>query len=215
MRDTFKVRDWHLGLAAAINAMVPEMRKRTGKKPLHDVIATSTAIISVEQIEQAIYVIHGQRVMLDKDLAAFYGVQTKRLNEQVRRNTARFPSDFVFQLSKSERNEVVANCDHLAQLKYSPTLPYAFTEHGAIMAATVLKSGRAVQMSLLVVRAFVRLRHILAEHRELARRVEALEREFTKKTDEHERHICRIYQILDELMNPTVPPKKRRIGFVG
>jgi hypothetical protein len=95
----------------------------------------------------------GEKVMLDADLAELYGVETKRLNEQVLRNIERFPDDFMFRLSAEEKAEVVANCDHLAKLKYSPSLPYAFTEHGALMLGNVLKSELAVEMSLMVVRA--------------------------------------------------------------
>ena len=101
-------------------------------------------VIQVEAIERRILLIHGQKVMLDADLADFYGVQTKRLNEQVKRNRKRFPSDFLFRLTEEERDEVVAKCDHLSRLKYSSTLPYAFTEHGAVMAASVLNSDRAI-----------------------------------------------------------------------
>ena len=187
----------------------------TRRKPTRAVPKDNADLVPLARIEQTILQVHGQRVMRDSDLAAFYGVSTKRLNEQIRRNRDRFPDDFVFQLSQAERQEVVANCDHLAQLKYSPTLPYAFTGHGALMAATVLKSPHAVQVSVLVVRAFVRLRHILAEHRELARRIEALEREFADRTDAHEQHIRRIYDLLDELMNPPALHRKGRIGFVG
>jgi hypothetical protein len=96
------------------------------------------------RIAQQILVIRDQKVMLDADLAALYGVPTKRLNQQVKRNAERFPEDFMFQLSRSERDEVVANCDHLRQLRFSPTMPFAFTEHGALMAASVLNSPRAV-----------------------------------------------------------------------
>lgn len=97
-------------------------------------------IIPLGQIEKRILVIRGQGVMLDADLAGLYGVSTKRLNEQVRRNLDRFPEDFMFQLTAKEKAEVVANCDHLAKLKFSPVLPHAFTEHGAIMVASVLNT---------------------------------------------------------------------------
>ena len=102
-------------------------------------------VIPVEMIERKILLIRGEKVMLDADLAALYGVTTKRLNEQVKRNRERFPNDFMFQLTEEEKAEVVANCDHLKRLKFSPTLPYAFTEHGAIMLASVLNSPLAVQ----------------------------------------------------------------------
>ena len=116
--------------------------------------------------------------MLDADLAALYGVSTKRLNEQVRRNRERFPPDFLVELTAQEKTEVVANCDHLARLKYSSSLPFAFTEHGAIMAANVLNSPRAVTVSVMVVRAFVRLRQMLASHVELAGKLAELEKRY-------------------------------------
>src|SRR5512137_2989191 len=114
------------------------------------------AVIPIGQIEERILLIRGQRVMLDADLAGLYGTTTKRLNEQVKRNRSRFPEDFMFQLTKKEKAEVVAICDHLAKLKFSPVLPNAFTEHGAIMVASVLNSKRAIEVSVYVVRTFVR-----------------------------------------------------------
>ena len=102
------------------------------------------SLTRVERIERLILVIRGQRIMLDADLARLYGVSTKRLNEQVKRNRERFPARFMFQLTAEEKAEVVANCDHLRNLKFSPVLPNAFTEHGAIMAATVLNTSRAI-----------------------------------------------------------------------
>jgi len=121
----------------------------------------SGGIIPIERVQDRILLVRGQKVIIDADLAVLYGVNTKRLNEQVKRNRKRFPQDFVFQLSESEKDEVVANCDHLERLKYSPSTPYAFTEHGALMAATVLKTEQAVQVSVYVVRAFVQLRRLL------------------------------------------------------
>jgi ORF6N domain len=104
------------------------------------------AAASVAAVENRIQTLRGQRVLLDADLAGLYGVDTKRLNEQVKRNLSRFPLDFMFQLTTEEKAEVVANCDHLAKLKFSKSLPFAFTEHGAIQAANVLSSPEAVQM---------------------------------------------------------------------
>ena len=140
-----------------------------------------------------------------RDLASLYGVETKRLNEQIRRNPDRFPEDFMFQLNKAEKDEVVANCDHLSNLKFSPTLPYALTEHGAIMAATVLNSEQATQMSVLVVRAFVRLRHMLIEVEELKRKVEAMEESLDERFQI-------VFEALNQLMHgdETTRPK---IGF--
>ena len=106
------------------------------------------AIVPVGKIEERILLIRGEKVIVDADLSEFYGVPTKRLNEQVKRNKDRFPDDFMFQISAEEKSEVVANCDHLSKLKYSKSLPYAFTEHGAIMAASVLNSKKAVEVSV-------------------------------------------------------------------
>ncbi len=166
-----------------------------------------------ERIDRAILVLRGQRVMLDADLAALYGISTKAFNQAVKRNAERFPEDFRFQLAAAERDEVVAKCDHLRGLKFSSARPWAFTEHGAIMAATVLHSQRAVAVSILVVRAFVRLRQILSAHKDLAERIATLERQFTDKSAEHEAHIRQIYELIDELMTPPPPAGKRRIGF--
>jgi phage regulator Rha-like protein len=192
------------------------MPRVTRKKQARAAAKNAGALIPLDRIEQTIYRIHGQRVMLDTDLAAFYGVETKALNRAVKRNQARLPEDFCFQLSEDEtdalRCQIGTSNAGRGGRRYRP---FAFTEHGAIMAATVLRSKRAVQVSVLVVRAFVRLRQILAEHHDLARKIEALEREFVHKTDEHEAHIRRIYEILDDLMNPSAPPRKGRIGFVG
>jgi hypothetical protein len=107
----------------------------------------------------------GHRVMIDTDLASIYGVTTKRLNEQVKRYRQRFPEDFMFQLNKKEKSEVVANCDHLKNLKFSPNMPFVFTEHGAIMLAAVLNSPVVIDASIHVVRAFVKLREILSTHK--------------------------------------------------
>jgi len=167
------------------------------------------AVIEVGAIQQKIFLIRGQKVIIDADLADFYGVPTKRLNEQVKRNADRFPEDFVFQLDKEEKDELVAKCDHLSKLKYSPSLPRAFTEHGALMAATVLNSPRAAQMSVFVVRAFVRMREVVSEYTELARRVNALEGHLAH----HDENIRAIVKAIKELMKPEDPPKMRQIGF--
>lgn len=126
----------------------------------------------------AIITLRGQRVMLDRDLARLYGTETKRLNEQVKRNRRRFPEDFMFQLTPAEKEEVVANCDHLKPLRFARTNPYAFTEHGAVMLACVLNTERAMQTSILVVRAFVAFRRLTTSHAELSARMDALEKKF-------------------------------------
>ena len=116
--------------------------------------------------------------MLDVDLAEIYGVKTKRLNEQVKRNILRFPSDFMFQLSEEEKEEVVAKCDHLSKLKFSVSNPYAFTEHGALMLASVLNSVLAIETSVLIVRAFVKLRELLSTNAELSKKIMELEKKY-------------------------------------
>lgn len=125
----------------------------------------------LELIASKILVLRGQRVMIDADLAELYGVPTKALNQAIKRNVERFPNDFMFQLTAAEKQEVVTNCDHLRNLKFSRTLPYAFTEHGAIQAANVLSSAQAIKVGIYVVRAFVRLRELFLLNTELAQRL--------------------------------------------
>ena len=162
-------------------------------------------VVPVERVEETILYIRGQRVILAADLARLYGVTTKRLNEQVKRNRDRFPEDFIFQLSTKEKAEVVANCDHLSNLKFSRTRPYAFTEHGAIMAASVLNTPRAVEASIFVVRAFVKLRQMVAAHKDLEKKLAALERKYDKE-------FKIVFEAIAELMTPPEKPR-RKIGF--
>ena len=167
-------------------------------------------------IDHRIIALRGQRVILDADLAAIYGVSTKRLNEQVKRNEDRFQADFAFQLTAAEKSEVVANCDHLQRLKFSPVLPRAFTEHGAIMAANVLNSRRAVQMSVFVVRAFVKMRLAFADSRELAQKLALLEQELKIRLDVHEAAIVDVLQRIMKILDPAPPlpePPPAEIGF--
>lgn len=176
--------------------------------------------VTVHRIEPRIQLVRGIKVIIDADLAELYGVPTKRLNEQVKRNIERFPPDFLLQLTAAEKAEVVANCDHLAKLKFSRALPYAFTEHGAIQAANVLASAQAVEMGIYVVRAFVKLREAAIEHRDLAKRLDALEEKTEALAMDHDSFSrntrVQLRQVLDalrELMVPPDPPK-RPIGFV-
>jgi len=157
-----------------------------------------------------ILLLRSQRVMLDADLADLYGVTTKRLNEQVKRNVERFPDDFMFQLNTEEKAEVVANCDHLAKLKFSPSLPYAFTEHGALMLGNVLKSSRAIEVSLLVVRAFVQIREMLSAHKDISAKLDQMER----KLSSHDQAIAGLIDAIRQLMNPPAPAR-RGIGFTA
>lgn len=152
-----------------------------------------------------IITIRGHRVLLDADLAEVYGVTTKRLNEQVRRNAKRFPRDFAFRLKAEEKAELVTNCDRFDRLKHSTALPLAFTEHGAVMAASVLNSKRAVDTSVYVVRAFVQMRQTLAAHGDLAQRLTELEREYDAQ-------FRVVFDAIRALMEPPTPAR-RRIGF--
>ena len=163
----------------------------------------------IAQLESAIYLIRGQRVMFDSDLAAIYGVTTKRLNEQVRRNISRFPEDFAFQLTAEEltnlRSQIATSSFHGGR-RYRP---WVFTEHGAIMLASVLNSDIAAQASVRVVRAFVRLREMVAANAQLAANLEELER----RLDSHDEAIVDLFAALKQLLEPAEPPKKREIGF--
>jgi hypothetical protein len=152
--------------------------------------------------------VRGQRVMLDADLTALFGVSTRALNQAIKRNLDRFPADFLFRLNPEEKAEVVTNCDHLSGLKFSRHLPYAFTEHGAVMAATVLNSKRAAEVSVFVVRAFVRMRQLLASHRELALKLADLER----RGASHDTSIRWLVSAIRQFLQPPAPPR-RKIGF--
>jgi hypothetical protein len=179
------------------------------------------------KISSLILAIRGQKVILDGDLAKLYGVSTKRINEQVRRNADRFPEDFVFQLSAQEDNDLrsqIATSNGRTVREQHPIkrtrggrryLPYAFTEHGAIMAANVLNSPRAVQMSVFVVRAFVRMRSMMRDKGELAWRLTMLEKELKERLDVHESAIVSILQrIMDIIDPPDLPgPPRKTIGF--
>jgi len=169
----------------------------------------SKSVVPIEVIENRILFIRGGKVVVDADLAEFFGVSTKRLNEQVRRNPGRFPKDFLFQLTSKEKEEVVANCDHLDKLKYSNVLPFVFTEHGAIMASNVLNSTQAIEMGVFVVRAFVNLRRTIENHGELGKKLSQLE----KQLMEHDKRFVSIVRAIRSLVGSKEVPKKRRIGF--
>jgi len=168
------------------------------------------AIVPIGQIEERILLIRGQRVMLDADLAELYGVSTTRLNQQVGRNIERFPRDFMFQLTPAEfRILMLQIATSRSDWGGRRKLPYAFTEHGAIMAASVLNTDRAVKVSVHVVRAFVKLRGMMAAHKELARKLAQLER----RLDGHDQEIVALMEAIRELMAPPPEPKRKRIGF--
>ena len=171
---------------------------------------------AAQDIARSIVVLRGQRVILDSELAAIYGVPTKALNQAVKRNSDRFPEDFRFQLTSVE---VSASRSQIVTLKpgrgsNTKFLPYAFTEHGAIQAANVLNSPRAIAMGVYVVRAFVQLRELMSTNKELAHRFEQLEARLDKRYAEHDEAIAAILSAIRQLMNqPT--PKRRGIGFTA
>jgi aromatic ring-opening dioxygenase LigB subunit len=167
-------------------------------------------LLPIERVERTILILRGHRVILDSDLAALYGVPVKRLNEQVKRNTDRFPEDFAFTLTTEEYEALrsqIATLD-TGRGEHRKYLPRAFTEHGALMAASVLSSPKAVEMSIFVVRAFVRLRQMLAANRQLAAKLNELER----KVAAHDQNITALFQAVRGLMAGPDKPK-RKIGF--
>jgi len=175
-----------------------------------------TDVVSVEQITQSILVFRGHKVLLDSDLAELYGVPTKALNQAVKRNAERFPEDFMFRLSGPEaealnRSQPVTGSQKHRDPRFPPN---AFTEHGTMMAAMILNSPRAVEMSVYVVRAFVKLRELLSSNRELARRFAQLETRLDKKLTEHDQQIATILSAIRQLMHPPAP-KRRPIGFTA
>ena len=180
----------------------------------------STApVLPLEAITQRIVVLREQKVLIDADLAALYGVETRRLNEQVRRNRGRFPEDFIFELSPEEFAHLKSQ-SATSSWGGRRKLPLAFTEHGAIMAATVLNTPRAVEVSVYVVRAFVKLRELVGSHRELARRLDELEQKTEALAMNHDTfsrntraQLKQVFDALRELMTPPETPK-RPIGFV-
>jgi phage regulator Rha-like protein len=171
--------------------------------------------VPIRHIAQSIVLLRGQKVIVDADLAALYGVPTKRFNEQVRRNLERFPADFMFQVTQTEWDALRSQFATLkaGRGQHRKYLPYAFTEHGAIMAATILNSPRAIEVSVYVVRAFVGLREMLSGHKELALRLNELEQRIEHKLESHDQAITGVLHALRELMKPPEKPK-RPIGFI-
>lgn len=173
-------------------------------------------LIPFIHIDSVIHTIRGERVILDVDLAQVYGVSTKKLNQAVKRNANRFPSDFLIQLTKQEwtslKSQIVTSDEGRGGRRY---LPFAFTEHGATMVATVLKSERAVQMSIFVVRAFIKMRQTMSANRAFLEKLQELEKQLTQRLDSHEQAIVYVLAELRKLMEPPqLPePKRRRIGF--
>lgn len=171
-----------------------------------------TSLVPVEAITEKIFEIRGQKVMLDTDLAELYDVTTKALNQAVKRNRKRFPKDFMFQLTRQERDELVTKCYRLIKLKHSSAMPYAFTESGVAMLSSVLNSERAVSVNIRIIRAFIRVRKMIGQHEALRLTIEGLE----KRTDKNERDIHLALSYLKEILFPPekeIPEKPYRMGF--
>jgi len=156
-------------------------------------------------IEEKIYLVRGQKVMLDRDLAGLYGVPIKRLNEQVKRNKKRFPEDFMFRLNREENNGLGSQIATLTKKKFDVSLPYAFTEQGVAMLSSVLNSDRAIRVNIEIMRTFTKLRSILAEHKDLLKKIESLEKNY-------DRQFRIVFQIIRELTSPPAKAK-RQSGF--
>jgi hypothetical protein len=166
-------------------------------------------MINIEIIPKKIYVLYGEKVMIDSDLAELYGVETRVLNQAVKRNINRFPENFMFQLTKSELENwksqiVISNREKLGLRK----LPLAFTEHGALMASTILNSNQAIKMSIFIIQAFIKFRELITSHKEIIARLEDLE----TKVGAHDKAIRQIVIAIKQLMAPEEKPKKK-IGF--
>jgi hypothetical protein len=164
-----------------------------------------------KDVESLIITVRGQRVIVDVDLANLYNVAPKRLNEQVKRNRDRFPEDFMFQL---EDQEVKILRSHFATAKWTMrrTNPYAFTEHGVVMAANIISSKVAIDVSILLVRSFIKMRNLLSEHAELKRRLQEVERRLAQGFSQHEEELREIRFLISQLQTPNEPPR-RKIGF--
>jgi phage regulator Rha-like protein len=172
-----------------------------------------THIIDDEVIMNKIIIIRNQRVMVDSDMAELYGVSTKRLNEAVKRNKNRFPVDFMFQLTDSEKEELVATCDHLNKLKFSPYLPFVFTEHGAVMLASVLNSQRAIHVNIQIVRIFNKIRGIVLLHKDILSEIQKM----NSKLTDHEDKILLVFEYLKQFEQNKIQKLEQqnrpKIGF--
>lgn len=166
-------------------------------------------LVATEEVKPLIVELRYQRVLIDRNLAKLYGTMTKRLNQAVQRNSERFPKDFMFQVSSIERDYLIASGKRFQSLKHTRALPFAFTEHETIMAASVLNSPRAVEVSVLVVRAFVKLRELLFTHKELAKKFTELEGRLAN----HDVAIQQLLLAIRQLMHEPAPPPKPKIGF--
>ena len=173
----------------------------------------NTEIVS---IEPKILTIRGVKVMIDRDLAMLYGVTTKALNQAVKRNAGRFPSHYMFQLSRQEKQELVTNCDRFVTLKHSTTLPYAFTEQGVAMLSSVLNSERAIKINIQIIDAFIALRrYTLAQKPEnITRRIGILEKALLQYMDRNEKRVNEIVETINDMLSADDDEDTKQIGFV-
>lgn len=163
-----------------------------------------------EIIINKIIVLRDVKVMIDKDLAELYGITTKQLNQQVKRNIKRFPEDFMFQINQEEKDDIISSFKHLNSLKFSTSLPYVFTEHGAVMLASIINSDKAIAVNIQVVRVFIQIRQALADNTDMRLEIEKIR----KKTDNNTKNIEMVFQYLDELLDKRENPKPRtKIGY--
>lgn len=169
----------------------------------------SKSLVPTESIISRILVIRNQRVILDKDLALLYGVETRALKQAVKRNVKRFPSDFMFILNNKEINSMVSQNVIPSKSYFGGAKPYVFTEQGVAMLSSVLNSDRAIEINILIMRAFVKLREIISSHKKVEQKLRNIE----NKLQEHEEQIVQIIQVINELVTPP-PPEKKKIGFV-
>jgi len=167
-------------------------------------------LIPVEIIENKILIIRGQKVMLDRDLAQLYEVETKRLNEAVKRNTERFPEGFMFKLNDRELEELVANCDRFKMLKHTTSSPYAFTEYGVAMLSSVLNSKRAIAVNIQIIQTFIKMKEFLLSNKDLSQRIGELEKYFVNYAKDNDEQIQKINETLNYLIDVTKPTE---IGF--
>lgn len=169
---------------------------------------TSTSLVISKPIQDLIIDIRGHKVMVDADLAELYGVPTKALNQAVKRNSERFPADFMFKLSKTEKKELVTNCDRFKNLKHSSSSPSVFTEYGVLMLASILSSDIAVNTSIEIVRAFSKMRAMLATSQDLAKKINSIE----KKVTQHDENFKAVFEAIRKLILPE-NTKKKPVGF--
>jgi hypothetical protein len=165
----------------------------------------------LKQIQKRIYIIREKRIMLDSDLAELYEVEVRQLNQAVKRNIKRFPADFMFRLTKAELTEVITNCDHLQNLKYRPTPPYAFTEQGVAMLAAVLNSQKAIDVNIQIMRPFIQLRNYILSNDTLNEQIAELRKLLMLYVEKNDKRVNEIIIALNNLIEQ--PPKTKRIGF--